>query len=104
VTIADQRRIAALERLLNEANRLNEAVKFATPERRRGAYRSVRSVEALIGQRISIGTEERIVGVSPGYNGKIIVWVEMDRSAPVSIEEADRTPEGERAVTEEVSP
>jgi hypothetical protein len=66
-------------------------------------YRSVRAVQARISERILMHEDERIVGVAPGFNGTLIVYVEAKREAPPTPEEADRTPEGERAVTEEVA-
>lgn len=66
-------------------------------------YISVRSVEAAIGERIRLGQGERAVSVQPGHNGRVIVWLEARRPAPVEVER-DATTAGERAVTEEVEP
>lgn len=92
-----QDRAADAERRVSD---LEHAAMFYVPP---PTYHSIRSVERVTGQRFDLASDERIVGVSPGYNGKLIVWLASAREAPPTEEEATRTPEGERAVTEDVA-
>lgn len=94
----------ARQDLLTAQDQLREvehALDLATPVRRE-TYRSVRAVNARMSERILMHDDERIVAVTPTDGSRVIVWVEVVRPAPPTQEEADRTPEGERAVTEEV--
>jgi len=89
--VAAQERVVALERQIEAMGNAPDT------------WRSVRPVRARISERILLHPDERIVNTQPIEGNSVIVWVECERPAPPTQEEADRTPEGERAVTEEVA-
>jgi len=65
---------------------------------------SVNAVLRAPSERIVLAVGERIVGVAPGWNGRLIVYIESPREPAAPVGGGERTTEGERAVTEEVSP
>lgn len=95
-----QERFDAINDLDAAQRRINELERAAFVYRPERQYRSVRPVLAHISERILMHEDERIVSTTPGVGNNVIVWVESLRPEPEA-PEADRTPEGEREVTEE---
>jgi hypothetical protein len=65
---------------------------------------SVSAISRAPSERIVLAAGERIISVAPGFNGRLVVYIESPREPAAPEDGGDRTTAGERAVTEEVSP